>query len=68
MSEENVSRIFDKFYQGDSSHAGSGNGLGMTIVGKIVALHGGTIRIDTEPSKGTSFEIQVPKIPLTLEV
>ncbi len=67
MSEENVSRIFDKFYQGDSSHAGSGNGLGMTIVGKIIALHGGTIRIDTAPGKGTTFEIEVPKTPSTTE-
>jgi len=69
MDEDNTSRIFDKFYQGDASHAGSGNGLGMTIVGKIVSLHGGTIRIDTAPGKGTTFEIEgpKPKSPLTAE-
>lgn len=62
MSEDSTSRIFDKFYQGDTSHAVSGNGLGMTIAGRIVALHGGTIRIDTAPGKGTTFEIEVPNL------
>lgn len=62
MSEETSARIFDKFYQGDLSHAGSGNGLGMTIAGRIVDLHGGSIRIHSVPGKGSSFEIELPNL------
>lgn len=60
MTPDTASHIFDKFYQGDTSHAGSGNGLGMTIAGRIVALHGGTIRIDSVVGKGSTFEVELP--------
>ena len=60
MDEDTASRIFDKFYQGDTSHGASGNGLGMTIAHRIVALHGGSIRVETAPGKGTSFYVELP--------
>ncbi len=45
IGEETRKRIFEKFYQGDSSHAMEGTGLGLAIVDKIVRLHGGTVDI-----------------------
>ncbi|MDO4536306.1 MAG: HAMP domain-containing sensor histidine kinase [Clostridium perfringens] len=60
ISESAVSKIFDKFYQGDTSHATKGNGLGLTIVKKIVELHLGTIQCESVVSKGTKFKIMLP--------
>ncbi|WP_337912559.1 HAMP domain-containing sensor histidine kinase [Paenibacillus arenosi] len=54
--------IFDKFYQGDSSHASSGNGLGLSIAHKIVALHDGTIQVASSDDTGTTFEVILPSI------
>ncbi|WP_231584319.1 HAMP domain-containing sensor histidine kinase [Paenibacillus dauci] len=52
--------VFDKFYQEDDSHSSSGNGLGLSIAYKIVALHEGTIRIARSDRNGTIFEIILP--------
>ena len=51
--------IFDRFYQGDKSHATAGNGLGLSIVKKIVDLHGGEIRVCSDNSIVT-FDIVIP--------
>lgn len=64
MSEQTKARIFDKFYQGDTSHAKDGNGLGMTIVKRIVALYDGRIELTSAPGKGTVFSIHLPNTAL----
>lgn len=43
ISEETLTHIFDKFYQGDTSHKVKGNGLGLSIAQKIINIHGGNI-------------------------
>lgn len=60
ISKEVVSKVFDKFYQEDTSHSTKGNGLGLTIVKKIIELHGGTIECESIVSKGTKFTIILP--------
>ncbi len=60
MSEENQKHIFDKFYQCDKSHSTEGNGLGLSIVNKIVKLHEGEITIDSEEGVGTAFIVKLP--------
>ncbi|WP_148322388.1 MULTISPECIES: HAMP domain-containing sensor histidine kinase [Clostridia] len=60
ITRESIPKIFDKFYQGDRSHSTNGNGLGLTIVKKIIELHGGTIECDSIVSKGTKFTIILP--------
>ncbi|SHN69771.1 HAMP domain-containing sensor histidine kinase [Desulfitobacterium chlororespirans] len=61
IAEENVSRIFEKFYQADTSHAQAGNGLGLAIVKRIVELCGGTIQCESKPGAGTTFTVILPK-------
>lgn len=54
---EKQKHIFDKFFQGDSSHTADGNGLGLAIAKKIIDLHGGTISIKNSDNSGTTFMI-----------
>lgn len=56
MTHEAKSHIFDKFYQGDTSHSASGNGLGLAIVKKIIELHEGSIMVRSS-DKGSTFEV-----------
>lgn len=56
MSPEQKKRIFDKFYQCDESHAAAGNGLGLTIVKRIIDLHEGGITVHSS-DKGSTFEV-----------
>ncbi len=60
MTEEVKSRIFEKFYQGDSSHATKGNGIGLNIVQRIVTLAGGSVSVESEPQKGSKFTVILP--------
>lgn len=60
MSEETKARIFEKFYQGDKSHNGSGNGIGLNIVSRIVTLAGGEITVESKEGAGSSFIITLP--------
>lgn len=63
ISEENQKRIFERFYQGETSHAEKGNGLGLAIVHRIVEIYKGQIDIESEIGAGTCFSIRIPKKP-----
>lgn len=60
MDEQTKSRVFDKFYQGDTSHTKAGNGLGLAIVKRIVDLCGGTVAVESELGKGSCFTVFLP--------
>ena len=60
MDEKTIDRVFDKFYQGDTSHATSGNGLGLSLVKKIIELFNGSIKIKSAPNKGTTIIVELP--------
>lgn len=60
IPEADIDRIFNKFYQGDNSHASEGNGLGLALVRKIVAAEQGTINVTSSEDAGTEFVVALP--------
>lgn len=63
IASEHLPNIFDQFYQVDRStrKADKGSGLGLTIAKRIVEAHGGSIQVTSEPKKGSTFTVLLPK-------
>lgn len=62
MDEQTKSRIFEKFYQGDKSHHSGGNGIGLNIASRIIALAHGSIEVESEIDRGSEFTVTLPKM------
>lgn len=59
MDAETCRRVFEKFYQGDTSRASEGNGLGMTLAKKIVDIAGGRICVESSLGNGSKFTVEL---------
>lgn len=63
MTKAVTDRIFDKFYQSDTSRKTYGNGLGLALTKQIILLHHGTIQVKSTPEQGSSFKLFLPNDP-----
>ncbi|MEI3339943.1 MAG: sensor histidine kinase [Eubacterium sp.] len=57
MDSATQQRIFEQFYQGDSSHKKEGSGLGLAIVAKVLELHGAKIDVQSKKDSGSCFRV-----------
>ena len=62
MTEETKEHIFEKFYQGDTSHSMAGNGLGLALALRVLQLNDFDIEVESEPEKGSVFTVVIPKM------
>ena len=60
MDEETLHHMFEKFYQGNRARSSEGNGLGLSLVQRIVALEGGNIFAESSLGVGTAFTVTLP--------
>jgi signal transduction histidine kinase len=62
IPERDIGRIFERFYKVDQARdrSAGGSGLGLAVVRKIVDIHNGSIRVRSEPGKGTAVTVTLP--------
>jgi two-component system phosphate regulon sensor histidine kinase PhoR len=61
IPEQDLPRVFERFYKGEASRATSGVGLGLAIVKHLVRAHGGTATVESRPGEGASFTVRLPR-------
>ncbi|MBE6759441.1 MAG: HAMP domain-containing histidine kinase [Ruminococcaceae bacterium] len=62
MTPEVGAHIFEKFYQGDTSHSAQGNGLGLALVKRVVDIMQGDIGVESSVGAGTAFTVRIRRV------
>ena len=62
IPSEQLPRVFERFWRGDSSRHSAGSGLGLAIAHALVSAHGGILRVTSTPGQGTTFEASLPAL------
>jgi len=63
LGEDEREHVFAPYGRGQAAHRADGAGLGLAVVARLVALHGGRIAVQGTPGAGTTFEIRLPAGP-----
>jgi two-component system, OmpR family, sensor kinase len=68
LAPDKLERVFERFYRADAARTRrgdgtTGTGLGLAIVAALVAAHGGTVQVESEPGLGTTFRVRLPLAP-----
>jgi signal transduction histidine kinase len=61
ISEEDLSRVFERFYRADKARARGGAGLGLAIARQVAEAHGGTIEVTSKENEGSTFVLRIPQ-------
>lgn len=65
IAPEDIPHLFTSFYRGSNQRYAAGNGIGLSLTHKIIALHKGNITIDTSINKGTTFTLSLPHVTVS---
>jgi two-component system phosphate regulon sensor histidine kinase PhoR len=60
IEAKDLPRVFERFYKGDHSRGSAGTGLGLAIVKHTIEAHGGTVQVESQPGRGSTFSFTLP--------
>lgn len=63
IPESALPHVFERFYKADPSRHSPGNGLGLSYVSSIVKAHGGTVEVRSAVGRGSTFAVELPRVP-----
>lgn len=68
IAHEEQEKIFERYYRADVSRTVQGTGLGLPMVRRIAQLHGGSVQLESEPGRGSTFRVELPLAEKTEEL